>query len=201
MVAWEHCGRCKATVVGLWLLALSILIFIGWGCSSDTGPKDSSVQADSGIVDQGPGRVDAVDSGTDRPAIDSLVDPDSGQPSADVRGTDGSLADSAGDLRGDDAGPGVDGMGTGDSLSPQPDLGGADAFTPGVTQCGLPETPNPYFPCCPDGMDCVPIYGVRQYCSCTVQPPLTTSDTLHTCEVFQGFVNPKTTKYPTRCVR
>lgn len=197
MFAWEHCAKCKAMVVGLWVLALGCLIFIGWGCSSDTGTKDSGVQVDSGIVDQGPGRVDAVDSGT---GPDSIGKPVDGGPEVrgDVGAAGGPDSGSPGDIRGDTDGGGTGDVGTADSLGPQPDLGGADAFTPGVTRCGLAETSDPYFPCCPDGVDCAPLYGVRDYCSCTVQPAGSPSQTLHTCEAFQ--VPAKTAKWPTRCV-
>ncbi len=196
MIAWEHCARCKAMVVGLWALALGLLIFIGWGCSSDTGTKDSGVQADSGVVGQGQGRVDAVDTGTDAKGNEVAADSNLDVGSFEFPGGPGFISDDAGDLRSshDDGGTGE--VGPGDSLGTQSDLGGAETFTPGVDPCGWYQSVG-YVACCPDGVDCAPLYGERTYCSCGVQPH---SFSLMTRCMAITNSNPKTAKYPTECV-
>lgn len=202
MFAWEHCAKCKALVVGVWIFALGCLIFIGWGCSSDTGTTtvDGSVDANGlGTPDHGgSGGTVAVDQKPDtRGVVGDVGETATGGFRSDGGGTGDSL-DSAGnsDQQLSRDGGGLGDMGTTDSGSAQPDSGQQDGFTPGLDMCGHENAPN-YTACCPDGMDCKPLYGDRYFCSCSVQPM--PYGFLKTCEPFQT-INPKTTRYPTRCV-
>lgn len=82
----------------------------------------------------------------------------------------------------------------------------ANGFRPGVDVCGLPgaapgvipapgQPPRNYEPCCPDGVDCAPVYGNRVYCSCSVQTA--EYKFLSHCRAYQ--IPAMTAAYPTKC--